>query len=147
MADIGPFDPDNIEVAIATVSQAFFDDPMYTYIEPDEGKRMRVLKAQNAMAVRLFYRAGLIDSTPDAKAVAMWMKPGHTSPSPVQMLQSGALSVPFRSGFGAFSRLMSALGAGGELHKKAVPGSHWYLGIMAVDPSLQGKGLGTALIN
>lgn len=146
MSDIGSFDPSNIEVAAETISKAFFDDPMYVHIEPDERKRMRVLKAQNSMAVRLFFRAGLIDSTSDAKGVALWFKPGNTSPSPVQMLQSGALAVPFRSGFKPFFRLMSMLGAGDVPHKKAAPGPHWYLGITAIDPSLQGKGIGTALI-
>jgi ribosomal protein S18 acetylase RimI-like enzyme len=146
VSDIGSFAPGNIEVAVETISQAFFDDPMYVHIEPDEGKRMRVLKAQNGVVVRMFFRVGLIDSTPDAKGVALWLKPGNTSPSPVKMLQSGALAVPFRSGFRSFFRLMSMLSAGDVPHKKAAPGSHWYLGITAVDPSLQGKGIGTALI-
>jgi len=33
-----------------------------------------------------------------------------------------------------------------RIHKKHVPEPHWYLAIVAVDPELQGRGLGSALV-
>lgn len=33
-----------------------------------------------------------------------------------------------------------------RIHKKYVPEPHWYLMIVGVDPELQGRGLGTALV-
>jgi ribosomal protein S18 acetylase RimI-like enzyme len=34
----------------------------------------------------------------------------------------------------------------GKFHTKYVPEPHWYLLIVGVDPALQGKGLGSALV-
>ena len=31
-------------------------------------------------------------------------------------------------------------------HRELVPGKHWYLGVLAVDPEYQGKGLGSQLV-
>jgi ribosomal protein S18 acetylase RimI-like enzyme len=146
MITISPLDPSKTEAAISTISQAFFDDPMYDIILPDKAKRMQGLNAMNAFVLNICMRSGQVDSIAGTSGVALWLPPGKTDLTPVQMLQAGGLTLPFRAGFGPFLRLMSMLGKGDPIHKKAVPGPHWYLAILAVEPLQQGKGFGKALI-
>lgn len=56
------------------------------------------------------------------------------------------LTVPFNIGFRPFARFVGADGVMDKFHKKFVPEPHWYLLIVGVDPELQGRGLGSALI-
>ena len=54
--------------------------------------------------------------------------------------------MPFGIGLGPFAKFMVANEVMGKLHKKYVPEPHWYLLIVGVDPDLQGRGLGSALV-
>jgi ribosomal protein S18 acetylase RimI-like enzyme len=54
--------------------------------------------------------------------------------------------VPFRIGFGPFFKFAGANSTMEKIHKKYMPEPHWYLLIVGVDPELQGRGLGSALV-
>lgn len=41
---------------------------------------------------------------------------------------------------------MNVEGVAGRPHKKDAPRPHWYLLVLAVEPSLQGKGIGSSLL-
>jgi ribosomal protein S18 acetylase RimI-like enzyme len=62
------------------------------------------------------------------------------------MIRSGMLAMPFRIGFRQFVRFGAANEIMAKLHRRLVPTPHWYLLIVAVDPELQGKGAGSALV-
>jgi ribosomal protein S18 acetylase RimI-like enzyme len=145
MHDVAPLDLSNAGTAAGTFARAFFDDPLFAYIQPDEGKRKRVVGAQIRLMVNIGLRCGVSDATPDAKGVVVWMPPGQ-EPSPMDMLRAGALSVPFRSGFSPFVRFMGAMNESDKAHAQAIEGHHWYLVGAAVDPELHGRGVGTAVI-
>lgn len=145
MPDIVPLDPRRADAATETVSRAFFDDPLYDYVEPDEARRMRVITPINRMMVRLFLRSGVSDATADTKGVVLWLPPGRKI-GPMAMLRSGALGVPFRAGLGPLWRLMSAMGEADKAHRNTLNEPHWYLAGATVDPSAHGQGIGTALV-
>jgi hypothetical protein len=46
-------------------------DPIFAYIQPDEGKRKRVVGAQIRLMVNIGLRCGVSDATPDAKGVVV----------------------------------------------------------------------------
>ena len=145
MHDVAPLDRSNAGAAAGTFAKAFFDSPLFAVIQPDEGKRKRVVGAQIRLKVNIGLRCGVSDATPDTKGVVVWMPPGQ-EPTPMDMLRTGALSVPFRSGFSPIVRFMGAMNESDKAHAEAIEGHHWYLVGAAVDPDLHGRGVGTAVI-
>jgi ribosomal protein S18 acetylase RimI-like enzyme len=63
------------------------------------------------------------------------------------MLRSGFLGLPFRIGLGRFAKFAGANDVMEKIHKRRVPEPHWYLMVVGVDPELQNRGVGSALVN
>lgn len=146
MAEIRPLDPANQQAAIRTVAQAFYDDPMTAVQVPDPEKQLRLINDLYAPPVKICLKYGVVDSIDGASALAMWLPPGKTDLSFIQMLQVGVFAMPFKIGLGPFMRLVNMLDASEKLHKAAVPGPHWYLMTLAVQPEMQGQGFGSKLL-
>jgi GNAT superfamily N-acetyltransferase len=85
-------------------------------------------------------------TTGKVEGAALWIPPGKYPLSLAGMMLAGLMVVPFKFGRAAFGRLMSSLGYYERLHKRHVPGRHWYLATLGVDPARQGQGIGSALI-
>jgi len=80
------------------------------------------------------------------QGAALWIPPGKYPLSTAGMLLAGLMFVPLKFGRAAFGRLMSSLSYYEQLHKHDVPGRHWYLATLGVDPPRQGQGIGSALL-
>jgi GNAT superfamily N-acetyltransferase len=135
-----------LEHAVVTLERAFFNDPMFAWIFPDAAKRSRALSVLNRVPLRFGLRHGHVMQSNDVKAVALWLPPGR-SITWSGVLSCGILRVPFRTGLRPFAKFAAANEVMGKFHKQYVPEPHWYLMIVGVDPDLQGRGLGSALIN
>ena len=61
-------------------------------------------------------------------------------------MRLGFLLAPLKFGLGAFGRYMKWASFSEHLHKRDMPPRHWYLPLIGVDPSRQGKGLGGDLM-
>ena len=118
---------------------------MFRWIFPDPERRARGLLLLNRVPLQYGMRYGRVTQSHGGKAVAIWIPPGQPM-SVVGMLRSGMLNVPFRIGLRPFGRFMGANDIMGKLHAKHVPEPHWYLLVVGVDPDLQGRGVGSALI-
>lgn len=142
---IAPLEPRHVETAAAALTRAFANDPMFNWMFPDAGERSRALAALNRVPLAYALRYGRAVQAHDGRAVAIWIRPGQPI-SVTGMIRSGMLGMPFRLGFRAFGQFAQSNEAMGKLHKQYVPEPHWYLMIVGVDPDLQGRGLGSALI-
>lgn len=145
MHDVVALDPSHADAATETFAKAFFDDPLFVYVQPDEHKRMRVLGSQLGVLVKMSLRSGVIDATPDARGLVAWLRPGEEF-TPMGMVRAGALSMPFRSGPSPFIRFMGVMDESDKAHARAIEVPHWYLAGAAVDPDVHGQGIGTAVI-
>ena len=145
MNTIEPMTPELVDQATVTLTRAFDADPMFTWIFPDAERRARSLEVLNRVPLRYGMRYGHVAQFHGGRAVAIWVPPGR-SVSVVGMIRSGMLSVPFRVGLRAFGQFAGANGILEKIHAKHVPEPHWYLLVVAVDPKLQGRGLGSALV-
>jgi ribosomal protein S18 acetylase RimI-like enzyme len=137
--------PEFLDRATLTVARAFEDDPMFAWVFPDAQHRARSLQVLNRVPLRYGLRYGHVSHSHEGKAVAIWIPPGRAV-SIGGMARFGLLNVPFRIGFRAFGKFAGANDVMGKIHTKHVPEPHWYLLIVAVDPELQGHGVGTALL-
>lgn len=134
--------------AVVSAARAFHDDPLFNFFEPNLLKQSRRLPA--------LMRATIVDTLPfgetygafttagAAKAVAAWMPPGTYPRTPFREAAFLARSAPamIRTG----RRLPPALQLLAAIDKVHPKVEHWYLSLLAVDPDLQGHGVGGALL-
>jgi ribosomal protein S18 acetylase RimI-like enzyme len=128
-----------------TLARAFADDPVIDYFVRADERRAAALRTWFSFAVK---KIGLPDDeiwmTPDAGAVALWLPPPQrtmkfTALEELKLVRT-LLSVVSMERVGRMQRLRAAF----DSHHPKAP--HWYLMFLAVDPDLQGLGLGSALL-
>lgn len=117
---------------------AFATDPVMRWLWPDPHRYAASLpRFADAFGGRAFEQ-GTAHGLDGGRAVALWLPPG-TAPDDTSL---GAVILESVGG--------DMLGEVGELSEQMAtyhPSSeHWYLTITGVDPSVQGRGLGSALM-
>jgi GNAT superfamily N-acetyltransferase len=136
--------------AIATLARAFHDDPLFNFFMADHVKQ--------AHGLLTFMGAGYADARPFDEiwgartendkfaGAAVWLPPGAYPRS------AGREAMTYVRATRTFKNVGRQLAASVRLltavdkahHEIDVP--HWYLAILGVDPSFQGSGAGTALL-
>ncbi|MCU1430350.1 MAG: acetyltransferase family protein [Actinomycetia bacterium] len=135
---------------VATLTRAFFDDPLFNFFTPDLVRQMRGLLA--------FMGAAYVDARPfgnvwvahtnDAKVAgaAVWLPPG------AYPRNSRREAMTYLRGLPSFARVGRRLAATVRLlneldkaHHDAT-GPHFYLEILGVDPLYQRTGAGSAVL-
>ena len=122
-----------------TLARAFYDDPALSWTFPRDDRRMG--QAERFWTIRLTHMAPQdeIYVTDDLSAAAAWTLPGRWHVSMRETRQLGRMMLGRRLPmlFRGLQRLERA-------HPHAPP--HFYLAVIGTDPSRQGEGLGTALL-
>jgi ribosomal protein S18 acetylase RimI-like enzyme len=139
--------PSQIAPAGHTLARAFFADPMFAYISPEESRREQVAREVHTPMVRYGHHYGEVFTTAKMEGVAVWLPPGETEMSFWRMLRSGVMKIPLKIPFKSFQRLMSIEKPAEDIRKKAISGKYWYLVLLGVDPLYQGKGIGGTILN
>ena len=132
--------------ASEVMGEAFLNDPMWKYLVPDEARRARVVSLSMNILVRYSLLYGEITTTPTLDGVACWLPPGETTPIFSRLVLIGIRSAPLQLGWTGFRRYIAIENYCGEVHKRIVPGMHWYLWGLGVKPSRQGLGIGGMLM-
>jgi GNAT superfamily N-acetyltransferase len=139
--------PSQIRDAGGVLGRAFQDDPYWSWVVPLDSRRAEVLPWFMEVLARYCHKYGEANTTAGkVEGAALWISPGKYPPSTVRMMLAGMMFVPLKFGRAALSRLIRSLGYYEQLHKRGVPGHHWYLPTLGVDPPRQGRGIGSALI-
>jgi ribosomal protein S18 acetylase RimI-like enzyme len=126
------------------LASAFQDDPVITWIFPDQQRRRAVLPAFMAFRLRkLAFPHDQVWMTADGDAAAVWLPP----PGRWQLSRSQRLGLlPALIRFLGL-RTVSVLGGLERMearHPHDPP--HWYLFILGTEQAAQGQGLGSALL-
>ena len=129
-----------------SLAQAFFDDPLMMFMEPDDTKRLKFGQWFMTKGVELGRRWGAVYTNPDATGAAVWLTPGNTTISTWRVIRVGFMMLPFKVGFSGFNRFNALDSTTAKIHKEHMPGPHWYLLMLGVTPDLQGTGIGSSLI-
>lgn len=134
--------------AAQTLTRAFQDDPMFTYIFPDADQRKKSLAWQWEAVIGYSLVYGEVYTTPDVDGVACWLKPGNTRVTVWRMIRTGIqLQRAFESFRGKTRRVsMEVMNYLDQVHERLISGPHWYLWALGVDPIRQGQGIGGKLI-
>ncbi len=144
---VAPLKSEQVPMMASIFAAAFAHDPLLTFIEPNEQKRAAVCPLLYGAVLRYCRHFGQVDSSIDGMAGAAWLPPNHCYPSLLRELRVGMGIFPFKFGLAAFNRLQEFDILAKKMRRKFAPEKHWYLWALAVDPSMQGKGLSRTLIN
>ncbi len=129
------------------LARAFHDDPFWCWILPDESRRARVLPWFMGVWARYCNRHGEVYASGDKiEGVAVWLPPGKFPPSQAGTMLAGMILVPLRFGLAKHRLFTKASEYMDRLHARDVPGPHWFLATLGVDPPRQSQGLGSALL-
>lgn len=128
----------------AALARAFEHDPMSSHLLPDsDSRRSRLERAFRLFLNHLYVPDGSSYTIGEADGAALWLAPGAYPPRPTKQLRLlPGLARVF--GLRPLPRALRDLGQMESIHPKRGP--HWYLGFLGVDPSKQGRGLGSGLL-
>jgi ribosomal protein S18 acetylase RimI-like enzyme len=139
-------DASDVEAAAGVLARAFRDNPGMLALLPDDSPDARVGLLERGMKgfVRAVSRFGVAEAVADEgriRAVSLSLGPGGFPP-PLRaelMMAPGIIRAGLRCAL-RFARL------DGEMRKRHPHYPHWYLWMLGVEPSEQGKGLGSELL-
>ena len=138
---------DQLPSAAGVLGRAFFNDPLMIFYLPDPSRREKIIPSLMLASLRYCHFYGEVYTTADFEGVACWLPPGQTEMNTFGLIRAGLGVVPIRIGIEALLRVAQIEPAVNRIHKASVPGPHWYLMILGVEPEKQGKGIGGRLLS
>ncbi len=121
------------------LARAFFDDPVSSFLFPNEGRRDGALARFFTIELaRLYLSHGAVWASAELDGVAIWALPGQHRPRIAELIAMIPM-IPYVIGHPVrCARTLAALEA------KHPPEPHYYLATLGTDPPRQGKGVGSA---
>ncbi|WP_351232518.1 GNAT family N-acetyltransferase [Streptomyces sp. NPDC002133] len=131
---------DDRDTVARLLDEAFMDDPVSSWVFPDEGHRRKVHGIFMGVFLDIALAEGRVDMAEDGTAAALWLHvpagaPDEEDDTPARMRE---IADPDNERTELIGRLT------GEIHPH--DREHEYLLLIAVSPDRQGEGLGSALI-
>ncbi|OJU80327.1 MAG: hypothetical protein BGO10_00255 [Chlamydia sp. 32-24] len=144
--EVVPMIKRNIDEVKDILVKAYFNDPVIEWVYPDVEVRKRALDAYMSCYAEYAQKfTQTFVTAPTVDGIIMNLKPEESFKALDLLLLKSmkkAPSIGF-SAIGKFLKLMSYLG---KRKDELMPPLHWHLGMVAVDPKAQGKGIGKKLI-
>ena len=142
-ADVRLAGPDDLQAMARSLSRAFWDDPIFTWLIPDVDLDDRARRATGFFTIesRIRIKQATAWTSGERAGGALWGAPGQWRTRVLDGIRLAATIA--RS---TRSRTFTALSALQTLEKQHPKEPHWYLGVLGTDPDHQGKGIGAALL-
>ncbi|MFJ8579420.1 GNAT family N-acetyltransferase [Micromonospora sp. NPDC093277] len=131
--------PPDAAALVRVLVDAFFDGPVADWLIPDLAERRVVYHRYFRLMLNHGLRHGRVDTTTDLTGVAIWHRREDAIPA------GPDLHHELETACGEYAPKFLLLDALFEAHHPRMP--HDYLAYLAVDPTAQGRGIGSALLN
>ena len=138
----------HVKLAGEVLGRALCDDPIIVYLIPDKERRHRLVKNIYQMVSCSGVRYGEVyANSPNLEGVAIWhyYKEFHEEKFWGKLICSIKGKI-YKLGLGVARKFKPMEEYMHKVHKELVPGEHWYLYVLGVEPSLQGNGHGSYLM-
>jgi ribosomal protein S18 acetylase RimI-like enzyme len=125
----------------AMLARSFHDDPVMSWFFPDSGRRLGQSRRFFAMRLRQLLPQGETYTVDGTTGAAIWALPERWRLGVWEDLRIGLALLP------ALGRRVGVAVRGVELIERAHPADpHYYLAVLGTDPTAQGQGIGSALL-
>lgn len=132
---------DDLDGVVGTLTSSFHDDPIMAWSFPDPGVRPRRLEVMwRFLAEGRYLPGGASTTLAGHQAVALWRRPDDDRQESFWAEHSERFAVAMEGDLDRMGALSVVMGD----HHPTEP--HWYLLALGVRPELQGRGLGSALL-
>jgi GNAT superfamily N-acetyltransferase len=135
-----PASPADLDVLGQLIADAFQDLPQSQWLIAAPGDRRQILPGYFRLLAELALARGVLHTTPDRSAAALWWPAGPGSPA-----QPADYPARLAAVTGRWAGRFAAFDAALDRHHPRGP-AHHHLAILAVRPGAQGQGAGTALL-
>ena len=126
---------------VAALARAFHDDPVFRWLFPDTDKRLVHARRYLVGRARILLRQEEVYTVDCGVAAAMWARPGEWRDPAVAAAREFLGLMPALGR--RIPRSLKGLRQIEERHPRA---PHWYLSVLGTDPTHQGAGIGSALL-
>lgn len=141
MGEVRRADRSDVPAIAATLSRAFADDPVATYVFPGAAEREDRLRRFFSLQLRHNYLPrGEVYTVTDRLGAALWLPPSPPASEVGDLLAHLSLVLILAGRLLAMRRLSVLLAS----HHPRRP--HYYLGTIGTDPARQHRGVGSALL-
>ena len=129
--------------------QAFMDHEVPCYIQPDRNKRYRAIEILFSGTCKITNSYGHLQTDSEqVNGVFTWFPPGTYPVSFWQMLKTGGLISPFIAGIKPSLKILKSINFIDKIKIDLLKGRpYWYLAFAGILPEMQGKHIGTNMIN
>lgn len=128
---------------VAAMARAFDDDPIANWFAvQDKHRARRVYDFMKVAVHRLTMPFGEVYTTDEIQGGACWNPPGTWKMGPLQQL----MMTPAMISVCSFKRLPGVMKGLNTIEKDHPAKPHWYLLALGVEPDLQGRGIGSQLM-
>ena len=142
-----PLRDDQEEACGALLARAFFDDPIFRWVEPDDAQRARFLAPFFTGLTRRSHRLAVALATAgELEGASLWKTPGLTTLTPADLAMTGLDRIGEWLSDLALARLDAVFVPVEAAFAEDVPEPVWYLGVLGVEPGRQGRGIGSRLM-
>lgn len=145
MFEIRPAQPGDVDAAIAALGEAFARDPLMAYLFGDNPEGVRAsTRTFFSILLRARLELGMPAIVLSHGGEVLGAAMGYDTSQPVWPAALNEEWGRFETGSPPLAARLAAYETICEAHQPDQP--HWYLGVIGVHPSLQGKGAGKALL-
>ena len=145
--NIVPLTRQTLKAAAKTVAAAFYDYPSLIAYFPDEKRRAWKLPWYMERVLKSALAYGAVYATEDLSGVLFLLPPGHTRLTEWEYVSCGFLAAPLMVGLRHYEIVDASETYLADTQERLLAGrAHYYLWGLAVDPSRQRSGAGTALL-
>jgi len=145
--DIIRLDKTQVKAAGEVLGRALQDDPVSVWDIPDNEKRHAVIKYVFQMTSCLGVKYGETHATSSyLEGVAVWLPYINKKYKLITDIGCLLKAKFYKLGREAGKRIKPIEEHSGNVHREFAPGDHWYLQTLGVEPTQQGKGYGSLLM-